>query len=78
MKHPKHPFPVGSMRNQCCACGLLFGGLTAFERHRVGSFEDGSRRCLTLPEMQARRMVVSPDGYVGMPAPSSQALAVSL
>lgn len=77
MRHPqprlaalKHPFPVGSMRNQCTACGLLFGGLTAFERHRVGDFTDGSRRCLTLSELQARKMVVSPDGFIGMPAPA--------
>jgi hypothetical protein len=69
-KHPKASFPVGSMRNQCTACGLLFGGLTAFERHRVGDFEKGTRRCLSLAELQARKMVVSPDGFIGMPAPS--------
>lgn len=70
-KHPKASFPVGSMRNQCTACGLLFGGLTAFERHRVGDFEDGTRRCLTREELVTKkRMVVSPDGFIGMPAPA--------
>lgn len=63
---PKYPIPVGSMRNQCCACGLLFGGLTAFDRHRVGDITKGTRRCLTLSELQARGMVVSADGYLGM------------
>jgi hypothetical protein len=47
--------------NKCSPCGADFTGVKLFDRHRVGvhAYEwsrerpDG-RRCLTLPEMQAK------------------------
>ena len=39
--------------NQCGACGLDFGSLTAFDKHRVGRHEPLERRCLTLEELEA-------------------------
>jgi hypothetical protein len=38
-------------RCQCTACGEYFNRVSTFDRHRVGSYEDG-RRCLSAPEME--------------------------
>lgn len=48
-------------QNGCVSCGLDFGSLSAFEKHRVGKHEhvfsaehpDG-RRCLTVAELEAK------------------------
>ena len=41
----------------CGGCGQQFGGLSTFDRHRVGSFTDEhphyGRRCLTADELRA-------------------------
>lgn len=60
----------GSMRNQCPSCGLLFGGLTGFDRHRTGAFGTPSgRRCMTPEEMRKLGLKEGPDGYWSRPAP---------
>ena len=41
--------PVGSNKCQCPACGLYFGGVRAFEVHRVGPGHN--RRCLDVAGM---------------------------
>ena len=43
--------------NQCGACGLDFGSLTAFDKHRVGRHEPLERRCLTLEELEQKGFV---------------------
>ncbi|MDQ3185719.1 MAG: hypothetical protein M3Q16_04515, partial [Pseudomonadota bacterium] len=40
-----------------------FYSLGAFDRHRTGSFNDGTRRCLTVVEMRERNFGKSKDGY---------------
>ena len=45
-------------RCQCTACGECFNGTQPFDKHRVGSFAkpgewQGTRRCLTVAEMEA-------------------------
>ena len=60
---------LGNRRNQCPACGLYFGSLTAFDDHRVGRFGSGplgtspERWCLTEAEIKAAGGVKAPKGY---------------
>ena len=49
-------------RNQCAGCGELFNSTHAFEKHRVGD-HGIDRRCLTVAEMDAKRMVKGGDGF---------------
>jgi hypothetical protein len=49
-------------RNQCCGCGQFFNSTFAFEKHRVGEFGK-DRRCLTVPQMQAKGMSVNAAGF---------------
>jgi hypothetical protein len=50
-------------RCQCSACGEYFNSSTAFDRHRVGSFQHRTRRCLSIPEMTARGFCKNPAGF---------------
>jgi hypothetical protein len=47
---PEHA--AGSTWCECSECGAGFGGVTLFDKHRVG--EIGARRCLTPDEMVAK------------------------
>ncbi|WP_424949181.1 hypothetical protein [Comamonas terrigena] len=49
-------------RNQCPTCHLYFNSTTAFEAHRTGTY-GVDRRCLTIPEMEAKGMVISKEGF---------------
>lgn len=74
----KAPLSVGSMRNQCGACGLLFGGLTGFDRHRTGAFSAAgaagvNRRCMTPQELEPAGMTQGGDGFWRLPAPQMAA-----
>lgn len=48
------------MRSRCRACGQLFGGLSAFEAHRVGKFTSEpphyGRRCLDVTSTPGWRL----------------------
>lgn len=50
---------MGSVRCQCRSCGLTFSRLSAFDRHRTGTYQRGGdpRRCLSEDDMRARGMV---------------------
>jgi len=52
-------------RCQCATCGLPFNSVTAFDRHRIGSFEDATnpRRCLTAPELTAKGFTRNAGGW---------------
>lgn len=67
-RNTKAPLSVGSMRNQCAACGLLFGGLTGFDKHRTGSFSQ-RRRCMTPAELEKLGMTQGAAGFWRLPAP---------
>jgi len=43
--------PLVGHRCQCPACGEYFNHEYGFEKHRVGKFKAGHRRCLTVGEM---------------------------
>lgn len=60
-------------RNQCGKCDRVFGGITAFERHRTGTFGDPTdpRRCRTRAEMRSLRLTQAADGCWSMPAPTA-------
>jgi hypothetical protein len=49
-------------RNQCPACHCYFNSTTAFEKHRTGSY-GVDRRCLTVPEMEDKGMVINEAGF---------------
>jgi hypothetical protein len=61
----------------CDSCGQYFGGVTTFDLHRVGEYSDGTRRCLTAAEMQARGLSLNARGLwvraYGSPAESESA-----
>ena len=52
---------------QCAACDLVFGGLTVFDAHRVGSpgvsLGPNRRRCLTEAELLAKGQRPGPRGW---------------
>lgn len=54
-------------RNECPGCNELFNSSFAFDKHRTGKFgqkpEDGGRRCMTVPEMQACGMAKNKAGF---------------
>lgn len=60
--------------HECTGCGLFFSGMTAFDKHRVGSYGDPiyskgrlmgytphSRRCMNASEMLAAGLVLKND-----------------
>jgi hypothetical protein len=49
-------------RNQCAACLEYFNSCNAFDQHRTGSF-NGTRRCLTVVEMQAKNFGKTKDAF---------------
>ena len=51
---------------ECCACGLFFRGMTAFDRHRTGSYRPGDRRCMCTSEMLASGLILKNDVW-GLP-----------
>src|SRR5262249_51158507 len=60
--------------NRCRSCGKDFGGVTAFDRHRVGNHayeyshdQPDGRRCLTDPEMKQRGMYLNSSGRWSQP-----------
>jgi hypothetical protein len=59
----------GSQACECGACGQWFGGLTGFDMHRVGDYDN--RRCLTPKEIVARGYVIR-DGMWRKPPPASK------
>jgi hypothetical protein len=54
----KHNMKLTGNRCRCSGCGEHFNSASAFDRHRTGTYgtsrHSGTRRCLTVPEMQAR------------------------
>ena len=50
-------------RNQCAACEEYFNSTHAFTKHRVGSFEPDTRRCLTVAEMEAKTFSKTQDYF---------------
>lgn len=56
---PQPRLSLAGQRNQCCACLEYFASSSAFDRHRVGRYAKrgewrGTRRCLTVEEMQSK------------------------
>lgn len=51
---------------ECRGCGLYFSGMTAFDKHRVGSYQPNERRCMNASEMLAAGLVLKNDVW-GLP-----------
>src|SRR5215510_9077057 len=60
-------------RNCCPTCGELFARTSGFAKHRVGSFAEDTRRCLTVPEMQERGFQREVAWFWRLPAPAGVA-----
>ena len=58
----KAPLREGSDQNQCPSCRALFKSISAFDKHRIGSFSAGTRRCRTATEMAAIGMSKNGNG----------------
>jgi hypothetical protein len=52
-------------RCRCAGCGEHFNSVSVFDRHRVGDWQDSGarRRCLSVPEMQARNWSQNASGF---------------
>lgn len=48
---------LGSRLCQCGSCGRYFGGLTAFDTHRAGTYRPDTRHCLSDEALQALGLV---------------------
>lgn len=46
---------------ECSVCGLVFGGVSSFDLHRVGPV--GARRCLSADELVALGLRQGPRGW---------------
>lgn len=61
----------------CPACGLVFRSTSGFDDHRRGEYThtppDHGRRCLTLPELQARGYGPDDKGRLRQPFPAGRA-----
>jgi hypothetical protein len=55
------PTPHG-LQCMCRACGLVFNSERPFARHFTGEYEPNARRCLTVPELEARGYVQNARG----------------
>lgn len=54
--------------NKCSGCSHDFTSLSAFDKHRVGSFTRNTRRCMTEAEMLAHGLERRASGKWGYPA----------
>ena len=52
-----------------CECGLRFGGVVAFDAHRIGNYTLGTRRCLPPEELMARGLYLDDRGIWRRPGP---------
>jgi hypothetical protein len=55
----------GAIKSICSACGEAFISVAAFDFHRVGPYLPGTRRCLTVSEMQAEGLLQDEQGCWG-------------
>ena len=66
-RHPITGGPVAITGSRCICptCRLVFSGESAFDRHRVGSYQLDERRCLSIREMAAKDLFAKPSGVIG-------------
>jgi len=57
--------PPGRNFCRCAACGSHFGGLVAFDLHRVGPADD--RSCTTTPQLPDAGLLLDAHGYWRLP-----------
>lgn len=55
--------PFGSDKCLCGVCGKYFNSARAFDRHRIGSYGVGHRRCLTAEELRQRGFSLNATGH---------------
>jgi D-alanyl-D-alanine dipeptidase len=53
--------------SRCGECGCVFTSTTAFDEHRVGSFAERTRHCLTSEGMQAKGLVQNEKNWWSLP-----------
>lgn len=72
LREADEPPKLRGCRCQCGGCGEYFGSTGAFDRHRIGKYAEpgkwkGTRRCLTLAEMERRGWRRNPQGFLLKP-----------
>lgn len=55
--------PVGTNLCRCLTCHEFFGGVGAFERHRMGTHENRDRACLGRSAMPGAGLQLNTRGY---------------
>jgi len=50
-------------RNQCPGCSLYFNSSYAFDKHRLGDHQLGTRACLSVAAMAAKGMILNAAGF---------------
>ena len=64
--------PINTSRCLCSACGKYFGGVTAFDAHRVVPGPARDRRCMGFAHMDERGFYLSSKGYWSLPHSSKR------
>ncbi len=61
---PKN-LPLTGNRTECPTCRECFNSVSAFDRHRVGTYDNPRkpRRCLRVPQMVAKGFKVNAKGF---------------
>jgi hypothetical protein len=62
-KHRCGAIWFGERIEHCAVCCQTFSGETTGKAHRVGDFEDGTRRCLTSDELSALGLWIETNPY---------------
>lgn len=47
--------------HECTGCGLFFSSVSAFDKHRTGTYQPNTRRCMNASEMLAAGLVLKND-----------------
>lgn len=63
--------------NKCSGCNRDFTSVSAFDRHRTGSFRDGSRRCMNSSEMIAAGLDYKDSGKWGLLLSAEQEMRIA-
>lgn len=82
MTGPRYTGPLSGQLCQCAKCGQTFGGLSGFDRHRIGSYADpgqwqGTRHCMTAAELHAAGLSQDDRGIWRQPARFAAGVGIS-
>ena len=56
----------------CGACSLVFDSVEAFDAHRKGSYERGTRRCMSTEELASAGFAADDSGVLRLAQPTKE------